>query len=127
LLCPRTQPRRQSELLTKYALFYINKLLFQQAILHQFARKRKASSEDSENDEDEHDFSVIDELDDAEDEEAREAEDADREASDMAFLEDLDAELDDNEIVLTREETNLGRFSIHKVRVLYGCPSFSNR
>jgi hypothetical protein len=60
----------------------------------------------------------IDEEEDEEDEAAREEVDADREASDEAVLDELDSELEREDVdgipELTRQDINLGRFSVHK-------------
>jgi hypothetical protein len=64
----------------------------------------------------------IDEPEDEDDKDACEDEDEDREASDEAFVNEVNAEVhqyrevDEHDIpMLTREDINIGRFLIHKV------------
>ena len=68
----------------------------------------------------------IDKPADEEDEDARDDKDADREASDEALLDEVNAELDryrevdeHNIPVLTREDINIGGFAISKVSPLF--------
>jgi hypothetical protein len=72
--------------------------------------------------EDEELLCEMDEPEDEEDVAARECEDDDREVSDQAVLDELDGVLEDkNEVdehdipALTRDDINVGRFSIFKV------------
>jgi hypothetical protein len=76
----------------------------------------------SEDAEDEDVLQEIDEPEDKDDKDACEDKDEDREASDKAFVNEVNAEVDQYREVdehdipmLTREDINLGRFSIHKV------------
>jgi hypothetical protein len=97
-----------------------------QAVLSQFSRSRKASDDDNEDKEDEEILKEMEEQEGEEDEEEDEEEDAERDASDDAFVQRVNKELDDGSEVdehdipsLTREDINLGRFSIHKVSYLH--------
>jgi hypothetical protein len=94
--------------------------LHSQAILHQFARTRKATDDEDGNEEDEDLFNAMEEPEDEQDVEACDGEDEDREASDEAMLANIDRELteevDEHDLPkLTREDINVGRFSIYKV------------
>jgi hypothetical protein len=109
--------------------FQSNRLteLSSQAILGQFSRKCKATNDGKEDAEDEGLLKEIDEPEDEADIEACEGEDEDREASDEIVLMDVDKELEEDEVdehkipELTRDEVNLGRFSILKVQLSSVC------
>jgi hypothetical protein len=81
----------------------------------------KAGENNHDNMEDEELLTAMEEPEDNEDVEARECEDQDCEASDQAVLDKLDRALEDDDkheiSPVTRDDVNLGRFSIHKVGV----------
>jgi hypothetical protein len=71
----------------------------------------------------------MEEPEDEQDVEARNNEDEDREASDEALLEEIDRELaeevDEHDLaMLTRDDINVGRFSIYKVSLTLTLTSF---
>jgi hypothetical protein len=77
----------------------------------------RRTSDDEDDCDNEARLKEIDEPLDEEDQEAAEEEDGDRAASDAAVLAALDQELVDenDDLVLTQDDINLGRFAIHKV------------
>jgi hypothetical protein len=93
-----------------------------QAILSQFAQQRMESDDNAENSEDDALLDRLAEPADEEDEAAMQDKDADREASNMVVIAELDDELE-YDTMLSRDDINLGRFAIHKACY---CPAWRN-